>query len=204
MSRGVWISVSGGWHSDELYYPPCGWNPQTGNMDMMFCSIVLVFFFFPPVILSSDPHKSYSVSYCIFTITLWTRKGFPHGLVVKDLPAKARDGGDVSLSHESRISSGVGKGNPPQYFCLGNPVDRGVWWASVHWGSVQFSSVAQSCPTLCNPMNHSTPGLAVHHQLPEFSQTHVHRVSDAIQPSNPPLSPSPPVPNPSQHQRIFQ
>ena len=70
--------------------------------------------------------------------------------------------------------------------------------------SVQFSSVAQSCPTLCDPMNHSTPGLPVHHQLPEFTQTHVHRVSDAIQPSHPLLSPSPPAPNPSQHQGLFQ
>ena len=58
--------------------------------------------------------------------------------------------------------------------------------------SVQFSSVAQSCPTLCDPMNHSTPGLPVHHQLPEFTQTHVHRVGDAIQPSHPLSSPSPP------------
>ena len=56
----------------------------------------------------------------------------------------------------------------------------------------QFSSVAQSCPTLCNPMNHSMPGLPVHHQLPEFTQTHFHRVSDAIQPSHPLSSPSPP------------
>ena len=70
--------------------------------------------------------------------------------------------------------------------------------------SVQFSSVAQSCPTLCNPMNHSTTGLPVHHQLREFSQTHVHRVSDAIQPSHPLSSPSPPAPNPSQHQSLFQ
>ena len=66
--------------------------------------------------------------------------------------------------------------------------------------SVQFSSVSQSCPTLCDPMNRSTPGLPVHHQLPEFTQTHVHRVSDAIQPSHPPSSPFPPAPNPSQHQ----
>ena len=64
----------------------------------------------------------------------------------------------------------------------------------------QIRSVAQSCPTLCHPMNHSTPGLTVHHQLPEFTQTHVHRVSDAIQPSHPLSSPSPPAPNPSQHQ----
>ena len=70
--------------------------------------------------------------------------------------------------------------------------------------SVQFSSVAQSCPTLCNPMNHSTPGLPVHHQLPEFTQTHVHQVGDAIQPSHPLTSPSSPVPNPSQHQGLFQ
>ena len=70
---------------------------------------------------------------------------------------------------------------------------------------LQFSSVAQSCPTLCDPMNCSTPGLPVHHHhLPEFTQTHIHRVSDAIQPSHPRSSPSPPAPNPSQHQSLFQ
>ena len=68
----------------------------------------------------------------------------------------------------------------------------------------QIRSVAQSCPTLCDPMNRSTPGLPVHHQLPEFTQTHVHRVSDVIQPSHPLSSPSPPAPNPFQHQRLFQ
>ena len=73
-----------------------------------------------------------------------------------------------------------------------------------HISSLQFSPVAQSCLTLCDPMNHSTPGLPVHHQLPEFTQTHVHRVSDAIQPSHPLSSPSPTAPNPSQHQRLFQ
>ena len=62
--------------------------------------------------------------------------------------------------------------------------------------SVQFSSVIQSCPTLCDPMNCSTPGLPVHHQLPEFTQTHVHQVGDAIQPSHPLSSPSPPAPIP--------
>ena len=72
------------------------------------------------------------------------------------------------------------------------------------YGSVQFSSVAQSCPTLCDPMNHSTPGLPVHHQLPEFTQTLVHQVGDAIQPSHPLSSPSPPAPNPSQHHGLFQ
>ena len=68
----------------------------------------------------------------------------------------------------------------------------------------QFSSVTQSCLTLCNPMNCSTTGLPVHHQLPEFTQTHVHPVGDAIQPSHPLSSPSPPAPNPSQHQSLFQ
>ena len=72
------------------------------------------------------------------------------------------------------------------------------------YSSVQFSLAAQSCPTLCDPMNRSTPGLPVHHQLPEFTQTHIHWVSDAILPSHPLSSPSPPAPNPSQHQSLFQ
>ena len=94
---------------------------------------------------------------------------------------------------------------------LWDPMDGNLLGSSVHeisqarileWVATQFSqfsSVAQSCPTLCDPMNRSTPGLPVHHQLPEFTQTHVHRVGDAIQPSHPLLSPFPPAPNPSQH-----
>ena len=93
------------------------------------------------------------------------------------------------------------------YLCFGLDLDHGprerTWWANP-WRSVQFSSVTQSCLTLCDPMNCSTPGLPVHHQLPEFTQTHVHRVGDAIQPSHPLSSPSPPAPNPSQHQSLFQ
>ena len=102
---------------------------------------------------------------------------------------------------------------------LGNSVDCSLPGSSVHgifprqeyWSglpftfpSVQFSSVTQSCPTLCDPMNRSTPGLPVRHQLPEFTQTHVHRVGDAIQPSHPLSSPSLPALNPSQHQILFQ
>src|SRR5574341_233762 len=68
---------------------------------------------------------------------------------------------------------------------------------------MQFSSVAQPCMTLCDPMNHSTPGFPVHHQLPEFIQTHVHRVGDAIQPYYPLSSPSPPALNLSQHQGLL-
>ena len=70
---------------------------------------------------------------------------------------------------------------------------------SSHISSVQFSSVAQSCLTLCDPVNRSTLGLPVHHHLPEFTQTHVHQIGDAIQPSHPLSSPFPPAPNPSQH-----
>ena len=76
-------------------------------------------------------------------------------------------------------------------------------WNLVH-KLLQFSSIAQSCPTLCNPMNHSMPGLPAHHPLQESTQTHVHRVSDAIQPPHPLLSPSPPALNLSQHQGLFQ
>ena len=70
--------------------------------------------------------------------------------------------------------------------------------------SVQFISGAQSCPTLCDPMNRSTPGLPIHHQLLEFTETHVYRVNDVIQPSHPLSPPSPTAPNPSQHQGLFQ
>ena len=82
------------------------------------------------------------------------------------------------------------------YFYIDDSVERGR--------PFQLSSVTQSCPTLCNPMNCSTPGLPVYHQLLEFTQTHVHRVGDAIQPSHPLSSPSSPAPNPSQHQSFFQ
>ena len=84
---------------------------------------------------------------------------------------------------------------------------KSKWRLEFHFlkriSSVQFSSVAQSCLTLCDPMNCSTPGLPVHHQLPEFTQTHIHRVGDAIHPSHPLSSPSP-VFNLSQHQGLFQ
>ena len=77
-------------------------------------------------------------------------------------------------------------------------------WSDWNFQSVQFSSVTQSCPTLCNPLNCSTPGLPVHHQLLESTQTHVHWVGDAIQLSHPLSSPSPPALNLSQHQGLFK
>ena len=129
--------------------------------------------------------------------------------------------GSLRVGHDwatslSLLSIGEGNGNPLQCPCLENPRDGGVWWAALYgvsqsrtllkWlrSSQSVSSVAQSCPALCDPMNRSTPGLPVHHQLLEFTQTHVHRVGDAIQSSHPLWSPSPPAPNPSQHQSLFQ
>ena len=86
--------------------------------------------------------------------------------------------------------------SPPPFFCC---------WKTLKWfPSVQFSSVVQLCLTLCDPMNCSTPVLPVHHQLLEFTQTHVHWVGDAIQPSHPLSSPSPPALNLSQHQGLFK
>ena len=95
---------------------------------------------------------------------------------------------------------------PISYLCSGSPRCKASFYMT--WLPLvlpfQFSSVAQSCPTLCDPMNRSTPGFPVYHQLPEFTQTHVHQVSDAIQLSYPLLSPSPPALNLSQHQGLFQ
>ena len=91
----------------------------------------------------------------------------------------------------------------PSYHLTGaSPLPLDVQY--LFFSSVQFSSVTQSCLTPCDPMNHSMPGLPVHYQLPEFTQTHVHWVGDAIQPSHPLLSPSPPTFNLSQHQGLFQ
>ena len=151
--------------------------------------------------------------------------GFPAGASGKEPICQSRRHKRCGSIPGSKRSPGGGQGNSLQYCCLENSMDRRARWATVHrvsksWTqlkqldpqkagslltltdvklscSVQFSSVAQSCPTLCDPMNRSTPGLPVHHQFPEFTQTHVHRVSDAIQPSHPLSSPSLPAPNPS-------
>ena len=80
-----------------------------------------------------------------------------------------------------------------------------VWYLGiVDFSSIQFSSVAQSCTILCDPVDCSTPGLPVRHQFSEFTQIYVHWVGDAVQPSHPLSSPSPPAPNPSQHQGLFK
>ena len=105
--------------------------------------------------------------------------------LVKNLPAMWEA---QAQSLGKKDSPEKGNGYLLEYSWLGNPMEP------------QFSSVAQSCPTLCDPMNRSIPGLPVHHHLLEFTKTHVHRVCDAIQPSHPLSSPSPSAPNPSQHQ----
>ena len=149
-------------------------------------------------------------------IYIYTHMNFPGGTSGKESACNA---GDIK---RPGFDPWVGKipwgdhGNPLQYSCLENPMDRGAWQAIVHrvaksWtrlkrlssSTYQFSSVTQSRPTLCYPMDWSTPGFPVHHQLPELTQTHVHRVNDAIQPSHPLSSPSPTF-NLSQHQGLFQ
>ena len=121
-------------------------------------------------------------------------------LVVKNVPVNEGDVRDTGSIPGLGRSPGKGNGNPVQYSCLENSMDRGAWQATVHgaaksgtwlsdWThtrtwvnneSLQFSSVAQSCPTLCDPMDCSMPGFPVHHQLLELAQTHVHQVGDTI------------------------
>ena len=144
--------------------------------------------------------------------------GFPGGASAGDM----RDAGSIPRSGRS---PGGRHGNPFQHSCLENVMDRGAWWATVHRIAqsqtrlkqlsthtrmlkivkvIQFSSDTQSCLTLCDPMDCSTSGFPVHHQLLELAQTHIHWVSDAIQPSHPLSFPSPPTFNHSQHQGLFK
>ena len=119
-------------------------------------------------------------------------------LCPQDSPGKNTRVGSISFSRGSSWPRGQTCNS-----CI-SCIGRWILYHCTTWEANQFSSVAQLCPTLCDPMNHSTPGLPVHHQLSEFTQTHVHRVSDAIQPSHPLSSPSSPAPNSSQHQSLFQ
>ena len=125
------------------------------------------------------------------------KRDFPGGSVAKNLPSK-QETGVQSLCWEDPLEK--------EMATYASILAWEIPWAEEPDGlyKVQFSSVAQSCPTLCDPMNHSSPGLPVHHQLLEFTQSHILRVGDAIQPPQPLLSPSPPAPNPSQHQSLFQ
>ena len=161
---------------------------------------------------------------------------FPRG---SDGKLPACNAGDPGSIPGWGRSPAEGNGNPLQYSCLENPMDRGAWWAIVHgveksWtqlsdftctfftmyfkyspfpldsivtffiGGCCCCSVAQSCLTLCDPMDCSRPGLSVPHHLPKFAQVHVHCISDAIQPSHPLKPSSPSAPNLSQYQGLFQ
>ena len=128
-------------------------------------------------------------------ILIMIQNKFPLGKVAFSLITFSLEAGDCFKKHAESI------GNTFQIHSCKLAVFAP--WSSCHLHSPQFSS-AQSCPTLCDPMNRSTPGLPAHHQLLEFTQTHVHWVSDAIQQSHPLLSPYPPAPNPSNHQSLFQ
>ena len=132
--------------------------------------------------------------------TQWSNPGLPHCRQIF-----------YQLSHKgsSRILGWVAypfsRGSSWSRNWMGSPaMQADSLPAELSGSSVQFSSVSQSCLTLCNPMNCSTPGLPVHHQLPESTQPHVHQVGDAIQPSHPLPSPSPHAPNLSQHQGLFK
>ena len=132
--------------------------------------------------------------------------GFPGSSVVENLPDNS---GDLGLIPWVRKIPWRRKWQPTPDTCLGISMDRGAWWGSSGVAKNQTSlrdsvQSVQLYPILCNPMNCSTPGFPVHHQLLECSQTHVHWVGNAIQPSHPLLSPSPPAFNPSQHQGLFQ
>ena len=136
-------------------------------------------------------------------------------LVLKNLPTNARDTGDMGSIPESGRPSGEGHGNPLQYSCLVNPVDRGAWWSMVHmvaksWTLLKLLSTHSSVQFSRSVVSDSLqPHESQHARPPCPSQTpgvhsNVHRVGDAIQPSHPLSSPSPPAPNPSQHQSLFQ
>jgi len=171
-------------------------------------------------LLTSLPSTSFGFSIRLFCpvslhFTCWFPSpclaAFPPAPLLQPPPASECLKGQES-PYLWRETAGAGTGHTGGYSGSGLLLFLDLWSGcnTVHLiiihkaVSIKFSSVAQSCPTLCNPMNCSTPGLPVHHQLPEFTKTHVHRVSDAIQPSHPLSFPSPPAPNPSQHQSLFQ
>ena len=168
---------------------------------------VLLFIWPALTITKSDTNPVYKEDMNPIEASVWRGRGTSGPLEVQGLGISALTVGTLGsiLAQGTKIMQGPwhigrkernGRKFKVYYFWNITPGEnRGL-------SSVQFSSVAQSCLTLCDPMNRSTPGL--HHQLPEFTQTHVHGVSDAIQPSHPLTSPSPPAPNPSQHQSLFQ
>ena len=154
--------------------------------------------------------ESESISHSVVSDSLRSYGLSPPRLLCPwDFSGKNSGMGCHSLLHGIFPTQGLNLGLPHCrhiLYCLShqgrpNPMRMYIKSSFVHF---QFSSVTQLCPTLCDSMNRSMPGLPVPHQLPEFTQTHVHRVSDTVQASHPLFSPSPPASNPSQHQNLFQ
>ena len=161
---------------------------QKAGIEGTYLNIIKAIYYKPTenIILNGEKLKA-------FPLKLGTRQGCPLSLLLFNIVLEVLT---TAIREEKEIKViQIGKEVKLSLFA-----DDMILYIS----SVQFSSVAQSCPTLCDPMNRSTPGLPVHHQLLESTQTHVHRVSDAIQPSHPLPSASPPAPNPSKHQGLFQ
>ena len=192
------VNICIGKKTRSKYIQQCSYLWQNHRILFSFSLFVSIFHFKKYIYLVNldfyDPHFSQMVSSSSLQTTL-IFSSFTD-LPTQNFPFSTRASFNFSISIKVSLSMLIFS----HYFQLQTFVIPHL----VAFSSVQFSSVAQSCPTLCNPMNHSTPGLPVHHQLPEFTQTHVHRVSDAIQPSHPLSSPSPPAPSPSQHQSLFQ
>ena len=155
-------------------------------------------------------------------IMTWVIKswvGLPWWLSGKEFACQCRRCTSLGFDPWVWKITGEGNGNPLQYPCLRKPMDRRAWRAIVHevaesdvtmWLTTSYTCcavlcwVTQLCLTLCDPMDCSMPGLSVHHQLPKLAQTHVHRLNDAIQPSHPLSSPSPPAVSLSRHQGLFK
>ena len=161
------------------------------------CSPVHIWFHHSVSCYISFLHYVLTTDSCNVTMPSWATKNGSHSLMwCRCWPVKSC----LYMTPYSTNAKGIHTYNHLENTEMGESIDKNA----IIKGSVHFSSIAQSCLIPCNPMNRSTPGLPLHHQLPEFTQTHVHRVSDAIQPSHPLLSPSPPASNPSQHQGLFQ
>ena len=154
----------------------------------------------------SEPHPDFKLSACktveeyiSVMLSHIVRQSVLSRLISLGSPRRTKGSGALEEETGVRNSQGGEKDNLPTPHLFFSSTFLGL-----QFSSVQFSSLSQSCLTLCDLMNLSTPGLPVHHDLPEFTQTHVNRVRVAIQPSHPRSSPSPTAPNPSQHHSLFQ
>ena len=187
----LYIQDNKNMHTVRSFLPYCSNANYSSERSLKQRNVSGCFSWSPPTLgqwSKHDKHLGNSFKTCYWII--WLIKGSFNDCLHNCLIWNHRWVAYTTLdSPQCHVNINYGQGNTVRHWCI---------------TSVQFSSVAQSCPTLCDPMNRSTPGLPVHHQLPEFTQTHIHRVRDAIQPFHPLLSPSRPAPNPSQHWSLVQ